>query len=59
MGKSFLDLTGLSLFKQKIIAKIPTKTSELENDNGFVREILSDTEPSNLNNGDYWVKYYK
>lgn len=59
MGKSFLDLTGLSLFKQKIIAKIPTKTSELENDNGYVKEIKSDTEPTNLNNGDYWIKNYE
>lgn len=36
MSYKYLDLTGLSHFWDKIKAKIPTKTSQLTNDSGFV-----------------------
>ena len=58
----FLDLVGANLFKEKLTNLIPTKLSELENDTGFStatnNEITSDTEPTNLNVGDYWIKEY-
>lgn len=36
MSYNFLDKTGLTYFWQKIKAKIPTKTSQLTNDSGFL-----------------------
>lgn len=33
--KNYLDKTGLAYFWSKIVAKIPTKTSDLTNDSGF------------------------
>jgi len=38
-----LDLNGLSIFKEKIIEKIPTKISELNNDFGYTKVTNSDT----------------
>lgn len=43
MAKNYLDKDGLSYFWNKIKAKIPTKTSQLENDSGFA-------DASSLNN---------
>lgn len=34
----YLDLTGLTRFKNKIIALIPTKTSDLTNDDNTVKD---------------------
>lgn len=34
--KNYLDKTGLAYFWSKIVAKIPTATSDLTNDSGFI-----------------------
>ncbi|MBQ4523345.1 MAG: hypothetical protein IJA10_10410 [Lachnospiraceae bacterium] len=43
MANSFLDLVGANLLKDKIIEKIPTKVSELENDSGFTTNSSAST----------------
>ena len=39
MADNFLNLTGLTRFKNKIIALIPTKTSDLTNDDNVVKDV--------------------
>lgn len=60
--QKFLDLVGLSTFKDNIKRLIPTKVSELENDLGFVDsalvEIISTTEPTDQNVNSYWIQEY-
>ena len=36
--KNYLDKTGLAYFWSKIVAKIPTATSDLTNDSGFITD---------------------
>ena len=46
MSYKLLDLSGLSRFLNKLKDIIPTKTSELQNDSGFITQ--SDTVDSAL-----------
>lgn len=68
MANKYLDLAGLQRLVSKIKELIPTKTSELDNDSGFITAedippsegggttiITSATEPS-LSTGDQWHK---
>lgn len=41
--KNYLDKTGLAYFWSKIVAKIPTATSDLTNDSGFIDEVSTIT----------------
>lgn len=39
---SYLDIEGLKVFKDNIDGKIPTKTSDLNNDSNYITGITSD-----------------
>ena len=62
MMRKYVSLNRLSNFKDKIIELIPIKLSDLENDCGFIDsgivEIISDTEPTDQNENDYWLQEY-
>lgn len=44
--KKYLDYNGLGVFKTKIINEIPTKTSDLTNDSGYISSETDPTVPS-------------
>lgn len=55
MAKSkFIDLLGLSAFKEKIIKLIPTKVSELTNDSGY-KTTDTNTWKANTSSSDGYV----
>lgn len=48
--KKYLDNTGLSRFKDKIVALIPTRTSQLTNNSDFVSDANYVHTDNNFNN---------
>ena len=56
MPKQFLDYAGLQTYHTNIVAEIPTRMSQLDNDVTMLKESFSATQPTGQATGDVWTE---